>query len=194
MENEKLPDLNQIHLIESVFVECLIANGQLIPISPTQIGGFNVQETRLFPLVHLESRKVSFDIRVRAAALDTDSKPLSATGSFRIILSFQVGNLFELLYFDEHFKQQLPTPTLTASLIGVAYSTARGMIMSKVSDTILSGLTLPLRSVQQIMQESQPSMEEVEANRAEIAKLRQQAETPTPLKTTSRSAARAKRK
>ena len=169
MKNETLPDLNQITLIEGLFLECLISNGSNIPILPSQITSFSHSVARLFPMANFDQRKVAFEIRIKVSASDAEDKPLPVEGSFRIYISFHVENLPDLVYFEERFNRKIPTSLLTTSLIGVAYSTARGMIMSKVADTVLEGLTLPLISARQLMEESQPSEEEVKTIRAEVA-------------------------
>jgi hypothetical protein len=176
MAQDTLPDLNQIQLQEAFFLECLISNVESgVVVLPDQVAGYERPQVKILPMVDLEKQRVSFDIRVQATALDEQGTLLPVTGRFRLLLSFSVANLPDLLYTDERFNQQIPNAQLTVSLISVAYSTARGMIMSKVNDTVMGGLALPLQSGLQLMQESQPTTEEIKALRARQIELAEKA-------------------
>lgn len=167
MAKNTLPDLNQIQLQEAFFLDCLISNVESgVVILPDQVAGYERPEVKILPMVDVDRLKVSFDIRVQASALDEQGKPLPVMGRFRLLLSFVVANLSELLYMDERTSQQIPNPQLTISLMSAAYSTARGMIMGKVSDTVMSGLALPLQSGLQLVQDSQPTEDEIKVLRA----------------------------
>ncbi len=156
MATDNLPDLNQIHIVESLFLACQISNSGPITAFPEQIDAFTSPAVSLIPMIDLDQNKVNFDIRVQVAAIDAEGQILQVDGAFRIFISFHVVNLPELVYFNEQLNQKIPIPHLTNALVGVAYSTARGMIMSKVADTVLAGLSLPLRSNRRLMEESQP--------------------------------------
>ena len=163
MAHDTEPDLDKIHLQEAYFLESLIQNAEVgAVVLPERIASFSRPQTRMLPMFSLERNSVSFDIMVAVTALDADDQPLPVKGRFRLLMSYVVENLADLLQTNEQTNQQIPNIPLTISLIGAAYSTARGMIISKVSDTVLHGLSLPLRSSRQLMQESQLSAEELE--------------------------------
>lgn len=165
-----LPDLDQIHLYQAVFMECLIANGAHPVVGPDQVAGFADPSVVVLPYFNPELKLVSFDVQVGTQALDEEGEPLSLTGSFRVHLSFQVQNLPDLLHTSKLAPRPTPSPELSTMLVGAAYSTARGMIMSKVADTVLGGFSLPLRSIAKLMQDSNEILREQMDKRAATPK------------------------
>jgi hypothetical protein len=171
MAAEPTPDLGQINVVESFFTECHITNSE-VPIWPDDVLGFSIPETKIFPLYDSENSKVGFDIRIKVVAIGEEDKPLPVEGFFRIHIGFYVSNLTDFLEDHEHLQEKTPNSLLTTSLIGVAYSTARGMILSKVADTALENFGLPLRSARQLVREAQVEIDEVIAHRAKFAEMK----------------------
>lgn len=156
MAHDTAPDLAQIQLVRSAFLDCMIAIEDGIPFTFGQVAGFANLPVTAVSFFNLDSKEVGFNLRVHTVALDANEQELSAKGFFQLHFTFRVSNLSDLLFVpaDQPEADAKPNLPLTASLLGVAYSTARGMILPKVADTALSGFSLPLRSVQQIMADS----------------------------------------
>lgn len=155
-----LPDPEQIFVREAVFLECLISNPSEPPIGSTQVGGFTEPVVVVLPFFLAERNLVWFEVQVMTQAIDTEGTELPLTGSFRAHLSFEVANLPELLRPTAENAASVPSPELSALLVGAAYSTVRGMIMSKVADTVLGGFALPLRSIRRLMHDSNEVLRE----------------------------------
>jgi len=147
-------DLEQIHVFQAVFMECLIANDGQELVAPEQVAGFSEPAVVLLPFFNPERRLVTFDVQVHTQAHDSTGTTLPLTGSFRVYLAFQVANLPDLLHPHTLTPIPVPNPELSATLVGAAYSTVRGMIMSKVTDTVMGGFALPLRSIKRLMEDS----------------------------------------
>ncbi|OUJ68813.1 hypothetical protein [Hymenobacter crusticola] len=159
-QNNASLDLDQIHLVEALFMECVIQDtghetfSPYKNISPDNIAEYDNPDILILPSYDLENQLITFKISVKVAALDSESKPVGVQGSFTIFLAFRVLNLQDLLIKIPESDHMMPNAQVGYALIAVAYSTARGMIMSKISDTVLQGFALPLRSVQQLMKEA----------------------------------------
>lgn len=151
-KEEPIVDLDQIRVYEALFLDCRIANDAQPPIVPGQVAGFTDPDVVVLFFFNIEQRQVSFEVRVHTQALGDDGAELPLRGDFRLYVAFQVANLSELL--RDTTTVPVPSPELGLILVGAAYSTARGMVMSKVADTVLSGFVLPLRSVKRLMEDS----------------------------------------
>lgn len=156
MAHDTAPDLAQIQLARTAFLDCVIRTEVPGTFDITQITGYADPEVVIRTFCDLELREVGFDVQIRTTALNQAGQPLPATGYFRLHFVFQVRNLPDLLFVNPDRPEAGETPNLplTASLMGAAYSTARGMIVSKVSDTVLNGFALPLRAVQRLLDDT----------------------------------------
>ena len=182
MPKEKLNlDIDQIRVHEALFLDCRIANNAQPAIGPEQVAGFTDPNVVVLPFFSIEKRLVSFEVRVHTQALGEDGAELPLTGDFRLHLSFQVANLSELLRPNTLSPAPVPVPELSMMLVGAAYSTARGMVMSKVSDTVLGGFALPLRSVKRLMEDSNVLLRERQSEAtAPVAPKRARKSRPAP--------------
>lgn len=176
-----LPDPEQIWVREAVFLECLIANPSEPPIGPAQVGGFTEPVVVVLPYFLAERHLVWFEVQVMTQAIDAEGTALPLTGSFRAHLSFEVANLSDLLRPTAENAASVPSPELSALLVGAAYSTVRGMIMSKVADTVLGGFALPLRSVRRLMHDSNAVLHERQSEAtAPVAPKQKRKSRPSP--------------
>lgn len=82
-------------------------------------------------------------------------QPTGISGHFELDFTFSVANLPELLVTSEQAKPQLP-PQLVLLLTSVAYSTARGILWTRLAGTPLEGITLPLIDPRQLLQPAPP--------------------------------------
>lgn len=81
----------------------------------------------------------------------TSPQPTGISGHFELDFIFAIGNLNELLVDTNQSEPQLP-PQLVLLLTSVAYSTARGILWTRLAGTPLEGITLPLINPAQLLQ------------------------------------------
>lgn len=153
MATETLPDLSLINLVEAIFLECNIQakDGQDTDVVH-RVSGFAPVQVRIHFKFGIEKKQFGFIFHIACQAVDKAGEPAGVTGQFKIHLRFEIENLDQLLM--KVGDSDFPNGPLTHALLGAAYSTVRGMILSKVSDTVLQGLSLPLRSVQSLFEET----------------------------------------
>lgn len=96
-----------------------------------------------------EKQMVGIELRLSFEGVDKDREPNGVRGHFWLRFNFEVLNLAELLGDAE--PPVLP-PALGLTLLGIAYSTARGLVMAKIAATVLQGVTLPIVDVRELAQ------------------------------------------
>ena len=85
----------------------------------------------------------------------TSPQPTGIRGRFELDFIFAVGNLSELLVNVDQPEPRLH-PQLVLLLTSVAYSTARGILWTRLAGTPLEGITLPLINPAQLLQPAEP--------------------------------------
>lgn len=153
MPVETLPDLSLINLAEAIFLECNIQSGDGQDTNVVhRVSGFTPAQVRIHFKFGIKEKQFGFVFHINCQAVDEAGNPAGVTGQFKIHLRFEIENLHQLL--TKVGDSDFPNGPLTHALLGAAYSTVRGMVLSKVSDTALQGLSLPLRSVQSLFEET----------------------------------------
>lgn len=104
-----------------------------------------------------EANLIRVKLGVRVQGKDKSQNPLDLIGNFVIDFSFVVENLED--YFkadsgtketDEKFGAVLDAQ-LGAVIVGISYSTARGIVLEKTQSTYLGGVILPVVDPQKLM-------------------------------------------
>lgn len=131
----------------------------------------------LLPQFDVAAKRISYVVHAYCLGMCGQSKPTGVTGRFQVYFDFRVENLEEHLIIDESSPDPIPTHEMMVMLGGVAYSTARGMLLSKVESTPLHGFALPLRGPVQLLEASVKRMleqqtEEVTVEPKKLAKPR----------------------
>lgn len=85
------------------------------------------------------------------------SQPTGISGQFELDFTFAIGNLPDLLVETNQPEPQLH-PQLVLMLTSVAYSTARGILWTRLAGTPLEGITLPLINPVQLLQPVAPAV------------------------------------
>lgn len=85
------------------------------------------------------------------------AQPNGISGRFEIDFTFAIGNLAELVV-DREGSDSLLHPQLVLMLTSVAYSTARGILWTRLAGTPLEGITLPLVNPAQLLQPASPAV------------------------------------
>jgi hypothetical protein len=96
---------------------------------------------------------LSFEMNI---VTGTPPKPTGISGNFELLFTFSIGNLDELLAQDESAQEIRLHPQLALMLTSVAYSTARGILYTRLAGTPLDGITLPLIDPRQLLQGTGP--------------------------------------
>lgn len=146
-------DLTQMHVMEALFLECTIAfePTEVVTEGPYQ---FEVTNMLLEPAFDMAQAKVTYLLHVAVRQIASNGTSTGATGSFRIRFVFIVKNMAEYSRTSPDYEGAFPVRDLMIMLGGVAYSTSRGLLLAQTASTILNGFALPLRSPQDIFQES----------------------------------------
>jgi hypothetical protein len=125
--------LDKIQMIEA---SCLSFNVKSEGIE--EVRGF-VFDYNAQTKLEMESKLVFIQLKI-AISIDADNKP--EVGSFNFGFTYRVENLDELVQSDN--GSQVLDKTLHMSLLGIAFSTARGIILTKSANTIIYNAYLPI--------------------------------------------------
>jgi hypothetical protein len=137
------PDLTQIHLVTASFLECSISPAKATDQPVEQFA--LTEQAWLLPQFIIEDKRISYTVHAHCQGLCGQKQPTGVAGRFQLYFDFQVDNLDEHLAEYKEGSLLVPSHEMMVMLGGVAYSTARGMLLSKVQDTPLHGFALPLR-------------------------------------------------
>jgi len=101
----------------------------------------------------LASTKVELIIHVQMQALAGQPvHPIGVSGNFEFHLFFEVENLPDLLLTSEEQPGPVMPPQLALMLTGIAYSTLRGILWTRLSGTPLEGISLPIIEPRSLLQ------------------------------------------
>ena len=95
--------------------------------------------------INIEERMVGLRLTVDIEALDEHEAATGTTASYTHNFVFHVENLDEFVDVkDEGAEVEAIDPILLATLVGIAYSTVRGIVHTRTQSTPLNGLMLPV--------------------------------------------------
>lgn len=142
------PDLDRIHLAEFRFLECAVTERN--PVVAAE------QTTTLKISTELSFDVPSQRLTVRFEMLITchpNAAPTSITADARInlVFAFLVEELERYLIPVDTRPDPVPSPMLSLTIAGVAYSTARGLVLAKLANTALEGYALPLQDARNLI-------------------------------------------
>lgn len=87
---------------------------------------------------HIIGQKLKVDI----SAFDKNERPLSIKGSYTHEMAFRVDNLLD--HVNMKGERKLLDPVLGSTLVGILYSTVRGIIFTRTQGTSLGTVVLPV--------------------------------------------------
>ena len=163
------PSLEHTQLVRAYFLVCAISNDPKALLLPEQISGFSGDVPVIVPTFLPAERQLMLRLIASVQATNEANEELIPHATFVVEFVYHIANYDEIAVTHSLTRDAAPPHALVEALVGAAYSTARGMIMSKVSDTIFAGYSLPLVTVQELITQSQ----------ALILKNRTQLELPT---------------
>jgi len=100
-----------------------------------------------------EEKLFRFVLSTRITALDANQEPTSVTGEYSIEYFFYIENLedyvVEVNDKQDHFLLQ---DVLIHTLISIAYSTSRGIVLARTQGTLMNGVILPVIDTRVLME------------------------------------------
>jgi hypothetical protein len=143
-------NLSLITLSEVSFLECaIIQNGpDLVALSDSK--NINLEIRTEFSFSR-DNNYLSIRLRLHAQPVDEEGQIMPLSARFNIHFGFIVRNLNELLVTSDD-GEHVPDFMLTLSLVSIAYSTSRGMILGKVAGTAFEGYGLPLMDARELLE------------------------------------------
>lgn len=102
-----------------------------------------------------DQKRMQARIRVDMIGMDDNSKELGLTGYYDMYFHFVVNDL------DEHAsgkgKERQVNAQLGATIMGIAYSTMRGVVLERTSGTFFQGTILPVLDPRAFLNATAPS-------------------------------------
>jgi hypothetical protein len=138
-----LIDPEKIHLlkIESISFEILDSE---TPISDNETIDFKIAHLSAH---HLEDQRFLMGLELILTLDEREQKPKA---SFRYNFHFSIDNLQDMYQLDET-KEPIFQKIFGATLAGISYSTLRGIIFEKLSNSTWGPITLPVIDPNQIL-------------------------------------------
>lgn len=143
-------DFSRITLFETMFLECAIVQPGPDYTAKTQFAHINLTVGTEFSYAR-DTNYLSIRLKLQVQPVDAEDRMLPLEGRFHTHFGFAIENLEELLEPAAPSGEQLPNFMLTLSLLSVAYSTSRGMILGKVAGTVFEGYCLPLMDARELL-------------------------------------------
>lgn len=107
-----------------------------VAMSSTKVGF--AQETGF----NFEEKKIRIRLNIALDGVDNKSNTIGLSGEFGFEFQLLVSNLEEFLEKEE--EKTKVNGELGATLMGIIYSTARGIILERTQNTYLRGIILPV--------------------------------------------------
>lgn len=150
-------DISKIRLTDFIPIEFSV-RGQLTNQQSAESGvaaRFHLtQDIAFFPAFAQNRIEVHLHIEATTIA-DQTGEPMGSGGSFGLNFGFFIDNLPELLLSDatNATAPPQPPPQLLSLLASIAYSTARGVLWTRLAGTALEGFNLPVVDINQLLTE-----------------------------------------
>ncbi len=148
MKDGRIIDATKMHMLS---VKTLKGNIE----SPPGIDPIHVKSHSFnFLLGHgldLEQKLVGLELQIDIEALGKTDEPLGIKGSYTHEIVFRVENLEDFVERAEPVEESEVDFVLMATLVGIAYSTVRGIIFSRTQGTSLGTIILPVVDPKRIM-------------------------------------------
>ncbi|MGI4871288.1 MAG: hypothetical protein ACRYFX_08930 [Janthinobacterium lividum] len=144
-------DLSRIALTEVSFLECTIVQSGPDFVAINRSASIDLAVETQFMFTRANGY-LSIRLTLRVQPVDSEEQAMSLSGQFHVHFGFVVDNLEDLLVPSDVEGEIIPDYMLTLSLLSIAYSTSRGMILGKVAGTALEGYALPLMDARELLE------------------------------------------
>ncbi|TXK47403.1 hypothetical protein FVR03_09385 [Pontibacter qinzhouensis] len=151
--NNKKLDFTKLLLTEALFLEFCIKNNNSSNSPSSLIASFDCKFSTN-STYSIQEKGVKVELHIECKAFDEKTEPSGIEGEFNLGFTFNVLNIEDHLVKSKTSDAMIPGPHLVVPLLGTAYSTARGMIITKTLGTPLEGFTLPIINAEDLLKES----------------------------------------
>ena len=103
-----------------------------------------------------EDLLVGIELGIEIVGIDEFKNPVGATGSYTHEIVFKVDNLEEFLEKTDENSSTKVDSLLISTLMGIAYSTIRGIIFTRTQATSLGAVILPILDPKKLTQMAFP--------------------------------------
>lgn len=93
---------------------------------------------------NLEEGFHRFKLFVKIQGLDENEKPVGVNGEYHIDFYYTVDNLKDFITYEKGDEDFSVGDDLGATIAGISYSTARGIILNRTYSTDFNGILLPI--------------------------------------------------
>jgi len=107
----------------------------------------------------VEKKLVLLNLEILLVGKDADNEFLDVNGEFGIEFLFKIDNLSSLSKTDTE-GSFIVEESLGVTLMSIAYSTARGIILQSTQSSMIEGVILPVISPKDLLNDSSPTKEE----------------------------------
>lgn len=98
-----------------------------------------------------EINQIRFMIYIKIVGVNSEGEPVGASGEYLLEYSYIVENLNDFVEEDGDIK--LVSATLGATIAGISYSTARGIVLDRTQATDFNGVLLPIIDPHRLLDE-----------------------------------------
>lgn len=131
----------KIHLFSIKVFKSNLETSDTFLNSPQKVEGFEFALAK--QLAHnFQANKIRFRLFFTLSAYNAQNKTLGLTAEYGIEFHFEVDNLNDFT-IDANETSNLDT-ALGATLLGIAYSTSRGIVLERMQGTFFEGVILPV--------------------------------------------------
>lgn len=109
--------------------------------SPLEINNIGVEYAQQSAL-NIDDKAIRIRLEIRLNPVDEEKKSIGINAGYGIEFHFEVENLEDFLSDEEDEKKI--NGVLAGTLMGIAYSTARGIIFDRTQGTFFKGVILPV--------------------------------------------------
>lgn len=141
MENAKV-DPSKIHLSGMRVLKAHFES-QIEGLGNTQIANFNIgmKSDSGFNLQENYHRIVIF---LKIKAVNERGEIIDASAEYQIEYHFTIENLNDFVEYQDNGENFTVSPTIGATIAGIAYSTSRGIVFDRTQGTDFNGVILPV--------------------------------------------------
>lgn len=137
-----------------------------------------VMELGTSPLFNLDDRKCRFRLHIKLAGQDNTDAILGINAEFLLDFIFEIENMNDFIV--HHKEDILVHPLLGSTLLGICFSTARGIVLERTKGTPLAGFILPVINPSKVLFASSDKLGLTATPTKQAAARKRKSSTPAP--------------